>query len=66
MVLGAKVRALVQGRLHVSFADIADVALAALRHRVILNFEAEAQGKTADCIVKEVIEQTPRQFPPDA
>jgi MoxR-like ATPase len=60
MVLGAKVRALLEGRLHVAVQDIAEVALPALRHRVILNFEADAQGLSADAIVKDLIDRTPR------
>ena len=47
-MLGAKVRALAQGRYNVSFEDIQAVATAALRHRLILNFEAEAEGITTD------------------
>jgi MoxR-like ATPase len=59
MVLGAKVRALTQGRLHVAAEDVAAVALPAMRHRVILNFEAEAQGVSADAIIAEAIARTP-------
>ena len=44
LVLAGKVRALFQGRFHVSFEDIRAVALACLRHRLILNFEGEAEG----------------------
>src|SRR5256885_14743286 len=44
MILGAKVRALTQGRFNVSFDDIEAVVMPTLRHRVILNFEAEAEG----------------------
>jgi MoxR-like ATPase len=55
IVLAAKVRALVEGRVNVSFADVRHVAPAALRHRVILNFEAEAEGITTDSIVEGVL-----------
>jgi MoxR-like ATPase len=55
IVLGAKIRALMEGRLNVSFEDIHAVTLPALRHRVILNFEAESAGKTSDEILRELI-----------
>jgi MoxR-like ATPase len=60
MVLGAKVRALSQGRIHVAAEDISAVALPAMRHRVILNFEAEAQGITADSVLTEIISRQPQ------
>jgi MoxR-like ATPase len=56
LVLGAKVKALLAGRSAVSFDDIKSVALPALRHRVLLNFEAEAEGRTADEVVQNVID----------
>jgi MoxR-like ATPase len=59
MVLGGKVRALAQGRFHVAAEDIAAVALPAMRHRVILNFEADAQGVSADSILNEIVSQLP-------
>ncbi|MGA2230457.1 MAG: MoxR family ATPase [Tepidisphaeraceae bacterium] len=62
MVLGAKVRALLEGRFHVAAEDIQRVAPAAMRHRLILNFEAEAEGIDADAIVNQVITQTPRSL----
>ena len=60
LVLGAKVRALTEGRFNVSFDDIQAVALPAIRHRLILNFEAEAEGVTADHIVKQILQDVPR------
>src|SRR4051812_14281209 len=57
--LGAKVRALLDGRFHVSFKDIKDVAVAAMRHRVILNFEGEAEGITTDMVLEKVLADTP-------
>jgi MoxR-like ATPase len=57
IVLAAKIRALVEGRLNVAFEDVRTVALPALRHRVILNFEAEAGGITADDVIEGLIEQ---------
>src|SRR5881296_1864817 len=60
MLLAGKVRALTQGRFNVSFEDIQIAAPAALRHRLILNFEAEAEGITADHIVAQVLKDVPR------
>jgi MoxR-like ATPase len=62
MVLAAKVTSLFDGRLHVSVEDIKKAALPAMRHRVILNFEAEAAPIQADEILREVVEQIPVQF----
>jgi len=60
LLLGAKVRALAQGRFNVSFEDVQAVALPALRHRLILNFEAEAEGVTTDQIISRVLQEVPR------
>jgi len=57
--LAAKVRALLDGRFHVSFGDIKGVAVPAMRHRVILNFEAEAEGITTDDVLNRVVEELP-------
>src|SRR6201996_7910196 len=54
LLLAAKVRALIQGRYNVSFEDIQTVTPAALRHRLILNFEAEAEGITTDLIIGRI------------
>jgi len=59
IVLGAKIRALVEGRLNVSYDDIRSVALPALRHRLILNFEAEAGGTTADDVLYALLAEVP-------
>src|SRR5689334_19114715 len=59
ITLAAKVRALLDGRFHVSFQDIKDTAIPAMRHRVILNFEGEAEGITTDMVLEEVIAETP-------
>ncbi len=59
IVLGAKVRALLDGRFHVAFEDIKQVALPAMRHRIILNFEAEAEGITTDMVLEKVLSETP-------
>ena len=60
LILAGKVRALAQGRFNVSFDDIQAVAHGALRHRLILNFEAEAEGITTDHIVAQVLQDVPR------
>jgi MoxR-like ATPase len=59
LVLAAKVRALAQGRFNVSFEDIQWAAPHALRHRLILNFEAEAEGITTDHIVERTLAEVP-------
>jgi MoxR-like ATPase len=59
MVLAAKIRALLEGRLNVSYEDVRAVAVPSLRHRVILNFEGEAEGLNSDAILDEVIKQIP-------
>jgi MoxR-like ATPase len=60
LVLAGKARALLHGRYHVSTEDIRAVAYPTLRHRVLTNFNAEAEGVRPDDIVKMLIEQTPR------
>ena len=60
LVLAGKVKALTQGRFNVSFDDIQSVAHAAMRHRLILNFEAEAEGITTDHIITEILDAVPR------
>jgi MoxR-like ATPase len=60
LILGGKVRALTQGRFNVSFDDIEAVAPSALRHRLIPNFEAEAEGVTTDHIIAQVLRDVPR------
>ena len=56
LVLGAKVKALLAGRTAVSFDDIKSVALPALRHRILMNFEAEAEGRTSDEVVQNIVD----------
>ncbi len=62
LVLAGKVRALIEGRFNVSFDDIETVAPSALRHRLILNFEAEAEGITTDHIINQVLKDVPRDL----
>ncbi|MEI6163008.1 MAG: MoxR family ATPase [Planctomycetota bacterium] len=59
LIVGAKARALLQGRSHVSVEDIASLAAPVLRHRIVVNFAAESEGITPDRIVSQIIEQTP-------
>ena len=59
LILGAKVRALMNDRVHVSCEDIRAVTLPALRHRVLLNFEAEAERIEADHILGRILESIP-------
>ncbi|GMV81600.1 MAG: ATPase AAA [Planctomycetota bacterium] len=61
LVLAAKIQGLLDGRYHASFEDIQAVAKHALRHRIILNFEAEAEGVTADDVVTELMKAVPMQ-----
>jgi len=56
IILGAKVNALFNGRYNVAFSDIRTVIHPALRHRLILNFEGEAEGVTADGIIGAIME----------
>jgi MoxR-like ATPase len=61
LVLGGKVRALLSGRAEVSAEDIRAVVLGALRHRVILNFEGEAERVDPDMILNAIIKDTPEK-----
>ncbi len=62
LLLGAKVRALTEGRFNVSFDDVAAVVFPALRHRLIVNFEAEAEGITADNVLDRILADVPRDL----
>ena len=57
IALAAKVRALLDGRYNVSFEDIRRVYLPALRHRVLLNFEAQAEGLEVDQVLLDILEK---------
>jgi len=59
LLLGAKVTALLDGRFAASCADVQKVARPALRHRLILNFEGQAEGVDADDIIGSILERTP-------
>jgi MoxR-like ATPase len=61
LTIGGKVRALLNGRSEVDFADIRHVVLPALRHRIILNFEGEAERIDPDTILKAIIDWVPEK-----
>ena len=59
LILCGRVRALMEGRLHVSIEDVRELALPALRHRTILNFDAHAEGVTEDDVLGEILDSHP-------
>ena len=59
LLLAGKIRALFEGRFAASLDDIRAVALPALRHRVLLNFEGEAEGVKTDDVLHEILKQLP-------
>ena len=59
LILGAKARALLHGRTHVSTEDIQALAKPVLRHRLVVNFAAESEGVTPDDIVDRLLAITP-------
>lgn len=61
MMLGAKINALLDGRYAASCEDVRTVASPALRHRIILNFEGEAEGVNNDDIIGEILSELPEQ-----
>lgn len=56
LILAGKIMALLDGRYNVAFADLKLAALPALRHRIILNFEAQAEGISPDDIIRQIVE----------
>ncbi|MBI4568422.1 MAG: MoxR family ATPase [Planctomycetes bacterium] len=62
MVMAGKVAALLDGRLNVSFDDLAAAAVPALRHRIIRNFEGEAESVEPDAIVRDVVAGAAREI----
>ncbi|MFO0864762.1 MAG: AAA family ATPase [Gemmataceae bacterium] len=60
LILGAKARAVLQGRWHATTEDIRAVALPVLRHRLLTTFHADAQGMSADDIVRKLLDSIPR------
>jgi MoxR-like ATPase len=63
LILGARVNALFNRRLHVAVADVRAVAHGALRHRIGRNFEAEAEGQTTDDLVSKILSEVPEVEP---
>ena len=61
VALASKVRALLAGRFNVSFEDIRRAYLPAMRHRVVPNFEAQAEGITSDQVLLEILDQVPQK-----
>jgi len=59
LIVGAKARALLQGRTHVTVEDIQALAPPVLRHRIVVGFAAESEGVTPDSIIQRIIESTP-------
>jgi MoxR-like ATPase len=56
LIIGAKVNALLEGRFNVSYDDIAAVAYSSLRHRILLNFEGQAEGINTDDIIADLLQ----------
>jgi MoxR-like ATPase len=59
LILGGKVNALLNDRVHVACEDVRTVALNALRHRLLLNFDAEAERVDADAILNDILQRVP-------
>ena len=59
LILAGKVRALLHGRYNVSFGDVRALAPSVLRHRVLLNFHAEAERITTDTVIARLLEEVP-------
>ncbi len=57
LILGAKIRAILDGRCHVATADLQQMALPVLRHRMILNFEGQAEGISTDDVIRRIMNQ---------
>ncbi len=62
LILASKIRALIEGRFAVSIDDIRHVCRPALRHRIMLNFEGEAEGVDPDAILSDIIERLPESL----
>jgi MoxR-like ATPase len=61
LVLAGRIRALLEGRLNVAFEDIRWAALPALRHRVILNLQADVEGMSTDRVIGDLLERVPEE-----
>ena len=61
LILCAKIRAVLDGRYHVAKDDIRDMAMSTLRHRVMLNFEGQAEGIEVDAVVSDLLEKVGKE-----
>lgn len=61
LVTAGKIRAMLEGRFNVGFEDIRAVAYPALRHRIILNFQADMEGITTDRVIDEILKKIPAE-----
>jgi MoxR-like ATPase len=61
LILGAKARAVLNGRFHVDFADVRSVALPVLRHRLVLTFHARAENIDADSLIARLVQNAPEK-----
>ncbi len=59
LILGGKARALLQGRTHVGFDDIRALARSVLRHRILVNFQAQSEKVTTDMLVEKLLAAVP-------
>ena len=59
LILAGKVRALLEGRANVSAEDVRIMVLPAMRHRLLLNFEGEAEGMSTDTILQNIVDTLP-------
>ncbi len=59
LILGGKARAILRGRYNVACEDVRAVAPAVLRHRILLNYQAEAEKADSDQVIKQLIETVP-------
>jgi MoxR-like ATPase len=63
LVLAGKVRALLEGRYNVSFEDVRRVYMPALRHRILLNFEAQAENIPSDAVLEQILKEVKEKGP---
>ena len=63
LILASKVRALMEGRYNISFEDVRRVYLPALRHRILLNFEAQAENIQPDAVLTQVLKEVKETAP---
>jgi MoxR-like ATPase len=61
LILGAKARAILRGHFHVDFADVRAVAVPVMRHRIVLNFHARAEGIDADTLTQRLMKMVPEK-----